>query len=284
MKAHTNPFCFYENDFSPLKNTGVHVTDLLVQRGYGIFDYLRVVENTPLFLEAHLERFYNSAETMRLDVGFTKLALTKIIQTLIEKNNFDYSGIRFILSGGDSEDGYQINKPRLIIIQQPLSPPVEKIELTPFKLVSSNFQRQLASVKTTDYLMAIWLQPWMKSVGGNDILYHQDGWIRECPRSNVFFVSENDTIVTPNEKMLLGVTRKNIITIAKENNFALEEREIHLEELSKIKEAFITSSTKRITPVTSIDQIQMNPINENSVTAQIFELLRKKEMAYLSNF
>lgn len=284
MKDPIHPFCFYENDFTPLQSTGIQVTDLLVQRGYGIFDYLRVVEKTPLFLEAHLDRFYHSAATMRLEVGFTKPALTKIIQTLIEKNNFTYSGIRFILSGGDSEDGYQINQPRLIIIQQALTPPVNKIEATPFKLVSTDFQRQLASVKTTDYLMAIWLQPWMKSAGGNDILYHQAGWIRECPRSNVFFVLQNDTIVTPNEKMLLGITRKNIIEIAKENDFTIEERGIHLEELTQVKEAFITSSTKRITPVTFIDQIQLNPINENTVTTKIFNLLVKKELAYLSNF
>ena len=59
-------YCYINKQIVPIEKAGVLVTDLLVQRGYGIFDYLRVANNKPLFLEDHLERFYNSANSMRL--------------------------------------------------------------------------------------------------------------------------------------------------------------------------------------------------------------------------
>ena len=68
----SNLHCYINKQFLPIEKAGVSVTDLLVQRGYGIFDYLRVADNKPLFLEDHLERFYNSANMMRLQVKETK--------------------------------------------------------------------------------------------------------------------------------------------------------------------------------------------------------------------
>ena len=62
-------WAFYNNDFIPELDCKVPAGDLAVQRGYGIFDFLRTVEGTPLFLDEHLFRFYRSAETMRLPVG-----------------------------------------------------------------------------------------------------------------------------------------------------------------------------------------------------------------------
>ena len=269
--------CYIDKQYLPLANAGVPATDLLVQRGYGIFDYLRVANNKPLFLEDHLDRFYNSATIMRLGIAETREDIVKIVYQLIERNNLPYSGIRLIIGGGDSADGYQITAPRLLVLQQPLTAPPEAMPLKGIKLASYEFQRQLWEVKTTDYLMAIWLQPWMKAQNAEDILYHQAGIVRECPRSN-FFMIKDGTLITPASHMLKGITRKNIISIALANNIKIEERDIALTELKTAQEAFISSSTKRITPVSQIDDYILPVINEQSLSFKIFELLREKEL------
>lgn len=266
-------YCFAQNQISLLENAGVPVGDLLVQRGYGIFDYLRVSNNKPLFIEAHLDRLFNSAEIMRLSIALSKEELKKIVADLIEKNNIPFSGIRLIIAGGDAPDGYTITKPHLIIIQQPLDAPPAQMATKGIQLVSHFYQRQLAEVKTTDYLMAIHLQPWMKSQGGDDILYYNNDTVSECPRSNIFMVSQDNTIVTPARNMLKGITRKNIIAVAEAHHLKLEQRDISLSEMKKAKEVFITSSTKRIIPVSRLDEQNFSLEGSNSLSAQIFDYL-----------
>jgi branched-subunit amino acid aminotransferase/4-amino-4-deoxychorismate lyase len=266
-------YCFAQNQISLLENAGVPVGDLLVQRGYGIFDYLRVSNNKPLFIEAHLDRLFNSAEIMRLSITLSKEELKKIVADLIEKNNIPFSGIRLIIAGGDAPDGYTITKPHLIIIQQPLDAPPAQMATKGIQLVSHFYQRQLAEVKTTDYLMAIHLQPWMKSQGGDDILYYNNDTVSECPRSNIFMISQDNTIVTPARNMLKGITRKNIIAVAEAHHLKLEQRDISLAEMKKAKEVFITSSTKRIIPVSRLDEQNFSLEGPSSLSAQIFDHL-----------
>mgnify|MGYP002655042339 CR=1 FL=1 len=270
-------YCYINKQFLPVEEAGVSVTDLLVQRGYGIFDYLRVANNKPLFLEDHLERFYNSSNTMRLQVKETKEEVLQIVHELIKMNNLSYSGIRLIIGGGDSADGYTIFEPSLLIIQQPLVAPPDSLTVQGIRLASFEYQRQLPRVKTTDYLMAIHLQPWMKEQGADDILYYSNGIVRECPRSN-FFMIKDGKIITSANQMLLGITRKNILKIAAENNIPFEERDITIEEVKTADEAFITSSTKRVTAVRQIDEYILPTITENSIAFKLFALLKEKEL------
>ena len=266
-------YCFAQNKISLLETAGVPLGDLLVQRGYGIFDYLRVSNNKPLFIDAHLDRLFNSATIMRLNIIQSKDEIKNIVKDLLEKNNIPFSGIRLIIAGGDAPDGYTITQPHLMIIQQPLeAPPVEMVSKGLF-LVSYFYQRQLAEVKTTDYLMAVHLHPWMKSQGADDILYYNNDSVSECPRSNIFMVTQDDTIVTPAHNMLKGITRKNIIAVAEANHLKLEQRDISLSEMKKAKEVFITSSTKRIIPVSKLDEQNFIFDPKNSISASLSNYL-----------
>ena len=269
--------CYVDGHYLPITTAGVPVTDLLVQRGYGIFDFLRVSQNKPLFLEDHLTRFYNSANTMRLNLKESREELITIVYKLIEENQFEYSGLRLILGGGDSQDGYTISEPRLVILQQSLVAPPASLPTKGIKLVTYNYQRQLARVKTTDYLMAIYLQPWMKEQQSDDILYCSEGFVRECPRSNFFIVKDN-IIITPLNNMLLGVTRKNIIRVAAANHLKLEERDLSIQEIKNADEAFITSSTKRLTSVRQIDDYVLPVMRESSVANTLYNLLKEEEL------
>lgn len=273
----SDPICYSNNHFITLSEAGVPVTDLGVQRGYGIFDFLRVTQNIPLFCGDHLDRFFHSAREMRLPLKRSKEELKSIISQLIIKNNLPDSGIRILLSGGSSPDGYQIIEPNLVIIQQPLSPPPDQIVQEGYALVTYPHQRQIPHVKTTDYLMAIWLQPWMKKNGGDDILYHQNGLVSECPRSNFFIVTQTGTLVTPERNILKGITRKQLLNIAAIHELAMEERDISMEDIRQAKEAFIASSTKRIIPVTRVDDIHLPPGKEDSVTCRLYDLFLQKE-------
>ena len=239
------------------------VNDLSIQRGYGIFDFFKVVDSEPVFLKEHLDRFYTSAAKMHLRISITREQLIADIHTLLAKNNVPESGIRLTLTGGYSEDGYTQFDPNLVITQSALS--LNRELPAGISLITHEFQRQLPQVKTIDYLMAIWLQPLIKQSGASDVLYHHAGSITECPRANFFIVTRDGEIATPKEDILLGVTRAHVIKLAGQNH-KVSERTVSLSEVEAAAEAFITSTTKHVLPVTEINGKQVGDGSAGKIT------------------
>jgi branched-chain amino acid aminotransferase len=271
-------YCFIDGEIKKNEDCHLSIQDLGIQRGYGLFDFFRVKEKKPLFIEDHIERLFHSAKRMRLDNALDIHELRSILEQLINMNQFDHSGMKIILTGGDSADGYSISKPRLSIVQSQLIPPPDRLP-TGIHLASWNYQRQLPDVKTTDYLMAIWLQPWMKERKADDILYHHDNVIRECPRSNIFIITNEGHLATPAEGMLAGITRKNIIRVARKTGFPVSESNITLEELKNAAGAFICSTTKRILPVDQLDGHTIGSAGSREIMQQIWNGLLEMEEA-----
>ena len=252
---------FLNGQFIPEEKTVLHVQDLSIQRGYGIFDFLKVQNSIPVFFEEHLDRFYFYEERMRLTIDYSKDELKKIMYELLKKNSASNTGVRITLTGGYSEDGFQLSKPNLIICPRSFSTPTKEQFEKGIKLITYEHQRQLPEVKSIDYLMAIWLQPLVRQHEADDILYHKDGIVSECPRSN-FFILKDGTIVTPSKNILKGVMRNKLIEIAKAG-YKIEETDITIEEVKSANEAFITSTTKIILPVRQVDDYvfpRLNPV------------------------
>lgn len=247
-----DPFVMINDEIVPAERASLLFGDLAIQRGYGIFDYLKTLDNVPIFASAHLQRFFYSARQLRLPIDKTEEELLLLIHSLQQKNNMPDSGIRLTLTGGYSPDGYGLASPNLVITQRPLDLPRPEQYQEGIRLITYPHKRQMADVKTIDYLMAIWLQPLIRESGADDVLYQQDGILSECPRANFFIVTADDTIVTPSRNILKGIIRGKVLEVASKA-FKTEERDIRMEELRTAKEAFITSTTKHIMPVFGID-------------------------------
>lgn len=248
MKA---SFILVNDEFVPAERAAILISDLAIQRGYGIFDFFQTVKGKPAFIEDHLNRFYHSAGHMRLDVGKSREELKELLGELIRKNGMMDSGVRITLTGGYSPDGYAIAKSNLIVTQRGLSTNNDLAERGA-RVMTYAHRRQFADVKTLDYLMAVWLQPVIKERGADEVLYQMDGAVSECPRSNVFIVAEDGTIVTPGEHVLKGVVRKQLLQIAA-GRFAVEEGRVRLEDIRRAREMFMTSTTKGVLPVVEVD-------------------------------
>lgn len=270
-----NNFVFINDSFFPADQSTILIKDLSVQRGYGIFDFFKTVGGQPIFLDDHLDRFYYSATQMHLQVDQSRNELKEILAQLMNKNNLPDSGVRITLTGGYSEDGFNLaEKPNLIITQSSFSANQQVINKG-IKLVTYNYQRQLSHIKTLDYLTAIWLQPFISENKAGDVLYHNDGTLRECPRANFFLVNAHDEMITPDEGILKGITRKNILAL-EQSEVQITARPLTLNDLSTAKEAFITSTTKNIMPVIEIDGHIIGKGGIGPVTSKLQELLYLK--------
>jgi len=272
-----NQYVFLNERFIATENAGISFRDLAFQRGYGMFDFFRVYNGIALFLEDHLDRFYASAKNMHLPVKQSRNEMRSIIYELIQRNQINHSGIRITLTGGVSPDGYSIAEPTLVIAQQHFQPCTEEQFKKGIRLMSYEHQRQLAHVKTVDYLMAIHLQPKLKAIGADDILYYTNDLVRECPRANVFVVTKEDQIITPSQNILKGITRNKVLGLASKD-FLIAEKEITINEILSSKEVFITSSTKEILPVMQIDEVVFRA--DNNVSQALHKQLQRLIQEY----
>ncbi len=245
---------YINRHFIAEENATLQVSDLAIQRGFGVFDFFRTRNYVPLFLEDYLDRFFNSAAALRLQLAHTKEELTAIIYELIKQNSEPSSGIKMILTGGYSLDGYEpATAPNLIILQQRLK------ELSPdqcasgIKVITHEHQRELPTVKSINYLMGVWLQQKVKEQQAADVLYYKNGTVTEFPRANVFMVTQDCTIVTPAENVLHGITRKQLLQLAAKK-YTVDVRAVSLDEIKTAAEVFMTSTTKRLLPIYQIDE------------------------------
>lgn len=266
-------YVIFNGKLIPENEAKLSITDLAIVRGYGIFDFFKTVNGIPIFLEDNLDRFFQSANLMDLPVNYSRDELRAQIITLMEANVIPDSGIKILLTGGYSSDGYSIAEPNLIISQQALKRNLV-LESTGLKLLPFHYHRPFSLVKSIDYVMGIQALKAAKSQGADDVVYIQNGLISECPRANFFLISEDGKLLTAGDDVLQGITRKKIIQLAK-TIMDVEVRNISEEEIASASEAFISSTTKNITPVTTLLGYKEFGKQVGPLTMRLQELLQE---------
>lgn len=268
-------------NITPKESAVLGVTDLAILRGYGLFDFFMVKQGRPVFYDDYFDRIERSAKILRLDFPLSRTAFKAHIHELITANEITHAGLKMILTGGYTEDGFNPTSPNLLIIVVPLPQhPAYKYQ-EGVKLMLHEYQRSFPAVKSINYLMGVHLHPQQLAVGAEDILYHQKGVIRETVRANFFIVDAEGRVITPGSQILEGVTRKQVLRLSSPI-YKTEIRDITVSDLAYAKEAFLTSSTKQIMPVVRVDDIIIGSSKPGPITRRLSRLLKEEEQAYLS--
>jgi branched-chain amino acid aminotransferase len=235
------------------------INDVAVLRGYSAFESLRTYDRRPFHLEEHLNRLFRSAELIELEMPFTHESIAEVIRQVIERNPYNHASLRILVTGGESDDGVMPSGlPQLAVLISPLGERDMERFARGVKLITSHLMRVSPEAKTSNYVAAIRSLKQAARQHASDALFvNEQDHVLEGTRSN-FFIFQGDTLITPRAGILLGVTRNTVLALA-QGRFAIEERPILLSELAHVDEAFITSSSKEITPVTQIDDIIIGP-------------------------
>jgi D-alanine transaminase/branched-chain amino acid aminotransferase len=264
-------YCIVNDRFVPLSQATLPVNDLSVQRGYGVFDYFRTERGKPLFWDDHLIRLERSCLEMRLPID--REALRASLGELVALNGIADSGIRITVTGGCSDDLFSITgSPNVVIVQQPL----KIASPAPLRLMTVEHQRQLPHVKSLDYMMPIYLHRRLVERGMDDLLYLNNGHLRECPRANVFIVTATGQLATASDGILPGVTRSHVLQLA-HGVVDAAVRDVTLAEVREAREVFITSTTRKIVPVCQIDGQRVG----NGMPGPVTTLLMNRLNAYV---
>ncbi|UCS93473.1 aminotransferase class IV [Echinicola marina] len=271
------PFCFALDQIINSENASMHPMDIGLIRGYAVFDFFRTTNYSPLFLKDYLKRFTSSAKKTHLSLTLDTKQLESVILELIKKNDLKEGGIRMVLTGGVSENHFSPDKGSLYIFCEELLLPSPEKYNKGINLLTVDYIRPIPEIKTTNYALPVYLSADWKSKGVEDVLYHFNGIISESSRSNIFIVKDG-LISTPKENILLGITRKRILEIEP----TIVVRDISLQEVLEADEVFISSTTKRILPITQVDGKNIGKGIPGDITKSIFEkfLSLEKESAY----
>ncbi|MCF3111084.1 aminotransferase class IV [Niabella sp. CC-SYL272] len=271
---------FVNDTFAEEGKATLQTGDLAIQRGYAVFDFFRTNNNVPLFLDDYLDRFFHSAAALFITIPYTRSRVAEIIFELIQKNNLPQSGIRMIATGGYSPDSYTPVQGNFILQQQAIQLPDAARFEAGIRIMTHPYQRDLPAVKSINYLMGIWLQKQLQEKGLDDVLYVHNDIISEFPRANIFIITPERTLATPAHHVLAGITRKKILEFAGAL-LPVETRDISVRELKNAAEVFMTSTTKRILPVTEIDGIRVGNGKAGPFTRQLLEqFIRLQEPGY----
>lgn len=277
------PFLFINGDILQQDKALIPIYDLGLLRGMGIFDFFRVLDGVPVFAEDHIERLQNSMQQMGLEVGYTAGDWADKFKSMIIANHADRAGFRVVVTGGFSEDGYSIPERKNVYMMLHHLPPDDTKQFTEgVSLITSDYRRDIPSVKTTIYVRSMQMQPRMKKEGAFEVLFHWNGEITECSRCNIFFIDKEGKLITPDAGMLNGVTRKQIISIAKEHQFPIVERRVTLSELPEMAGSFLTATTKGVLPVVKIDNQVIGDGRVHPLCARLRDLFQERVEQYIA--
>lgn len=264
----------------PIEKAVINVKDLGFLRGYSVFDFFRIYKGRPVFIEDHLARLERSTNELGLELPYSKTELVEKIIALAKANQMEIGGIKIIITGGYSLDGFLPTKPNFVMLASKLTTYDESVYTKGIKLMAYEYTRETPYTKTTNYLKPISLQQEIKEAEAFDVLYHDGVYISESARSNFFIVNHEGTIITPDKDALEGITRKHVLEVAKKH-FKVEIRPLSIKETMAAREAFMTSSTKGVMPVKQVDFWRINKGVIGETTKQLMELFRQHVEEYV---
>ena len=242
-----------------------------------IYEVIRVIDGVPLFLEEHLERMRKSAELVDYNINRTDSEIQKDIKRLISGNEIKNLNIKLICT--DIEEMGQIF---LVFFIKSFYPPKEYykdgIHTTLFHYERKNPN---AKVQMSNFKMEVAKKLEEKNAF-EALLVSEDGYIPEGSRSNMFFVKKGKLYTAPKGDVLLGITRKHIFQVCEELGIKIIEENIHVGDLDKLDGAFMTGTSVNVLPISSIDHIHLNSVN-NKMIKEINNAYVNKMMKYIED-
>ena len=268
-------YFFLNGKILPASEAVLKITDLALLRGFGIFDFMRTHRNVPFLMDRYLTRFFNSARLMELEIPYGREKIASIILDLLERNNIFEAGIRIVLTGGYTSNGYTPAEPNFFILIEKINFPPADYYKNGVKLFYYQHQRELSQIKSINYLSPIVLRNRISDAGAYDVLYHFNNHILEVSRSN-FFIIRDQKIITPGDHVLRGITRESVIEMAR-GHFEVEERPVHVDELWGADEAFMTGTTKKVLPVVQVGDHKIGRGSPGLITRKLMDMFREFE-------
>jgi D-alanine transaminase len=250
----------------------------------GIYEVIRWYEGFFYDIDSHMNRLKRSMKEIRVDWSDAD-SFPSVAQELIELNGLKErpSLVYLQVTRGAAKRTHAFPlppvNPTVYAFARGFRPDREIIESGIKTILRKDIRWSRCDIKSISLLPNIlnFQEAW--EAGCYECIFSRDGLITECAHSNVFFIIDNILYTHPeSENILSGITRKNILRLAREAGIPVRETAVTENRLNEISEAFVTNTSFEIGPVISIDRLKI----AKGIPGPVTRLLREKFDAEIS--
>ena len=254
---------YINGQFFPRADAKVSVMDSGYLLGDGVWEGIRLYNKHLIHLEKHLERLYEGAETIQMDIGISKSEMKSAVEKTLKKNEMISDvHIRLIVSRGIKSTPYQhpkvtIGHPTIVIIPEYKKPSpelkFEGITLGTVSTIRNNLTQdpRVNSLSKHNCIAACIEADKMGVDEG--LMLDPDGYVSTCNSTNFFMIKSNEVWTSNGQHCLNGVTRHSVIDICKRKQIPIKEKQFSVNEVHEADEVFVTGTFAGIIPVRSVD-------------------------------
>ena len=279
-----NLYAYVDGKYVPREEASISIYDHGFLYGDGVYEAIRAYNGIAFKLREHIDRLYESARSIKIDIPFSKDALTQLVIEALRKNQLKSSYIRIVVSRGRGRMGVDPRncpKPTLVIMAEPREPLFGE-EVKGISAIVSSLRRTPSwsldpRIKTLNYLNNILAKIEAIEAGVEEaVMLNEQGYVAETSTENIFIV-KNGIVSTPHpsQGVLRGITRDFVIRIAKELGYPVEERAITVHELYNADEVFVTGTAAEVVPVVKITGRKIGEGRPGPVFSRVLDRFRE---------
>ena len=271
---------YVNGQFSPIEQAVVSVEDRGFQLGDGVYEVLRTYGGRLHAMEAHLRRLFRSLEAIELKHPYAPADIERIIRQCVERAGLVESLVYLQITRGAgkrSKEFPQGVSPTLVITVRELEPRPPALRADGARIMTARDLRwQRCDIKSICLLPNVLAFNRARGAGYHEAVFvGEDETIAECCSANIFIVKGGRVATPPRSARILGgVTREEVIALARKHSVPLEERPVALAELRGADEVFLTGTTIEVLPVTGVDEQPIGVGKPGPLTQRLYELLR----------
>src|SRR5688572_7639742 len=250
---------YLNGEFMPLEDAKVPVLDRGFIFGDGVYEVIPVYSKRPFRLQEHLVRFRRSHDAIRLTYPMSDAEWTKLVDDLVARNTGEDQSIYIQVTRGVAKRDHAFpkdTKPTVFAMSNPLVTPArEAIDSGIHAVTAIDYRWLKCDVKSTSLLGNCLLRQAAADAGALEVVMFRDGFLTEGSSSNVFVVKNGVILATPKDHLVLpGITYDVVVELARAHGLPLEVRPIPEAEVRSADEIWVTSSTKEVLAVSTLDE------------------------------
>jgi D-alanine transaminase len=264
--------------YVPHGEAAVHVEDRGYQFSDGVYEVVLVHRGRLVDEEPHLDRLDRSLSELRIEQPMPRAPLRQVMREMIRRNRISDGIVYIQATRGVARRDHPFPKntrPALVVTARRLAMPDRaKAEEGAAVVTIPDIRWTRRDIKSVSLLPNVLGKQTAREAGAYEAWQvDADGYVTEGTSTNAWIVTPDGELVTRHlgEQILSGVTRLSLIRLAREAGVTLVERAFTVAEAKAAREAFVTSATSFVTPVTRIDDTVIGNGRAGSVTMQIFD-------------